>query len=69
MNILLLIIIHIYALATYVFHIWLYLTLTKRSGDIEQNPRPLNLILPKVFLFVTGTIIAFLRMILSKYPF
>ena len=22
------------------FHIWLYLTLTKRSGDIEQNPGP-----------------------------
>ena len=40
MNILLLRIIHIYALATYVFHIWLYLILTKRSGDIEQNPGP-----------------------------
>ena len=31
---------HMYAFATYVFHIWLYLILTKRSGDIEQNPRP-----------------------------
>ena len=40
MNILLLRIFHIYALATYVFHIWLYLILTKRSGDIEQNPGP-----------------------------
>ena len=40
MNILLLRILHIYALATYVFHIWLYLILTKRSGDIEQNPGP-----------------------------
>ena len=37
MNILLLRIFHIYALATYVFHIWLYLILTKRSGDIEQS--------------------------------
>ena len=25
---------------TYVFHIWLYLILTKRSEDIEENPRP-----------------------------
>ena len=40
MNILLLRIIHIYALATYVFHIWLYLILTERSGDIEHNPGP-----------------------------
>ena len=40
MNILLLRIFHIYALATYVFHIWLYLILTKRSGDIEQNSGP-----------------------------
>ena len=40
MNILLLRIIHIYALATYVFHIWLYLILTKRSRDIEHNPGP-----------------------------
>ena len=39
-NILLLRIIHIYALATYVSHIWLYLILTKRNGDIEQNPGP-----------------------------
>ena len=27
-------------LVTYVFHVWLYLILTKRSGDIEQNPGP-----------------------------
>ena len=27
-------------LVTYVFHIWLYLILTKQSGDIEQNLRP-----------------------------
>ena len=40
MNILLLRILHIYALATYVLHTWLYLILTKRSGDIEQNHRP-----------------------------
>ena len=40
MNKILLRIFHIYALVTYVFHIWLYLILTKRSGDIEQNPRP-----------------------------
>ena len=40
MNILLLRIFHIYALATYVFHIWLYLILTKQSGDIAQNPGP-----------------------------
>ena len=31
---------HIYGLVTYVFHVWLYLVLTKRTGDIEQNPRP-----------------------------
>ena len=40
MNIILLRIFHIYALVTYVFHIWLYLILTKRSGDIEHNPGP-----------------------------
>ena len=40
MTILLLRIFHIYALATYVCHIWLYLILTKRSGDIEKNPGP-----------------------------
>ena len=39
-NVLLLRVLHIYALARYVFHIWLYLILTKRSGDIEQNPGP-----------------------------
>ena len=37
MSILLLGIFHIYALVTYVFPIWLYLILTNRSGDIEQN--------------------------------
>ena len=30
----------IYMLVIYVFPAWLYLILTKRSGDIEQNPRP-----------------------------
>ena len=40
MNILVIRIIHIYVLVTYVFHVWLYLILTKRSGDIEQNPGP-----------------------------
>ena len=38
MNKLVIRIIHIYVLVTYVFHVWLYLILTKRSGDIEQNP-------------------------------
>ena len=42
MKILSLGIIHIYALATYVFHIWLYLILIKRSGDFEQNPGPIS---------------------------
>ena len=27
-------------LSTYLFHVWLCLILTKRSGDIEQNPGP-----------------------------
>ena len=40
MNILVISIFHIYVLVTYVFHIWLHLVLTKRSRDIEQNPRP-----------------------------
>ena len=40
MNILLLRIFHTCGLATYVLHIWLYLILTKRSGDIEKNPGP-----------------------------
>ena len=40
MNILLLRIFHIYALVSYVFHMGLYLILTKRSGDIELNPGP-----------------------------
>ena len=30
----------IYALSTYLFHVWLFLIRTKQSGDIEQNPRP-----------------------------
>ena len=50
------------------FHVWLCLILTKRSGDIEQNPGPKSN-LAKVFLFATGILIAFLRKILSKYPF
>ena len=40
MNILVIRIIHIYVLVTYVFHVWLYLVLTRRSGDIEKNPGP-----------------------------
>ena len=40
MNILVIRIFHIYVLVTYMFHIWLYLVLTKRSGGIKQNPRP-----------------------------
>ena len=39
-NILVIRIIHIYVLGTYKFHVWLYLILTKRSGDIEQNRGP-----------------------------
>ena len=27
-------------LVRYLFHVWLYLILTKRSGDIEQSPGP-----------------------------
>ena len=33
-------ILFIYMLSTYLFHVWLCLILTKRSGDIEQNPGP-----------------------------
>ena len=33
-------ILSIYMLSTYLFHVWLCLILTKRSGDIEQNPGP-----------------------------
>ena len=40
MNILFLRNFHIYALVTYVFHIWLYLIITKQSGDIKQKPGP-----------------------------
>ena len=40
MNILVIRIIHIYVLVTYVFHLWLYLILTRRSGDFEQNLGP-----------------------------
>ena len=39
-NILVIRISHIYVLVTYVFHVWLYLILTKRSGDIEQHLVP-----------------------------
>ena len=31
---------HINVLVTYVFHKWLYLILTKQSGDTEQNAGP-----------------------------
>ena len=27
-------------LSTYLFHVWLFLIRTKRSGDTEQNPGP-----------------------------
>ena len=37
MNILVLRIFHIFVLVTYMFHIWVHLILTKRSGDIKQN--------------------------------
>ena len=40
MNIFVIRIFHIYVLVTHVFYVWLYLILTKRSGDIEQNPGP-----------------------------
>ena len=33
-------ILFIYMLSTYLFHFWLFLILTKRSGDIEQNSGP-----------------------------
>ena len=68
MNILVITVFHIYMLLTYVVHEWLYLTLIKRSGDIDQNPGPKSIFI-KVFLFVTAILIAFLRIILSKCPF
>ena len=40
MNIFVIKIFHIYVLVTYLFHVWLYLILTKQSGGIEQNPLP-----------------------------
>ena len=40
MNILVIRIFHIYVLVTYIIHMWLYLILKKRSGDIVQNPGP-----------------------------
>ena len=33
-------ILFIYMLSIYLFHVWLCLIFTKRSGDIEQNPGP-----------------------------
>ena len=56
-------ILFIYMLSIYLFHVWLCLIFTKRSGDIEQNPLDLSLALVKVFLFVTGISIAFRRTI------
>ena len=67
MNILVIRIINIYVLVTYVFHVWLYLILTRRSGDIEQNPGPKSNSCQSFFF--TGILLAFLRIILSKYPF
>ena len=69
MNILVIRIFHIYALVTYVFHIWLYLTLTKRSGDFEKNPGPKSNSAQSCVFFVNGNLIEFLCIILSKYPF
>ena len=40
MNLLAIKILFIYMLSTYLFHVWLCLILTKRSGDIEQNTGP-----------------------------
>ena len=40
MNMLVIRIFHIYVLATYVLHVWLYLILAKGSRGIEQNPGP-----------------------------
>ena len=40
-------------LLTFVYHIWLYLIIYNRSGDTEKILDQ-NLILVKVFLFVTG---------------
>ena len=37
MNILVLRIYHVIVLVTYMFHVWLHLILTKRSGDIKQS--------------------------------
>ena len=68
MNMLVIRVFHIYILVTYVFHVWLYLILTERGGILSRTP-DLNLILAKVFLFANGILIAFLRIILSKYPF
>ena len=65
MNILLLIIFLTYALVTYVFHTMSYLILIKRSGDIEQKPRPKANFFQR-FIFFTGTLIAFLRIVLTK---
>ena len=67
-NILLLRIFHIYKLVIYVFHIRLYLILTKRNGDIKQNPGPKSNS-SQSFLFFTGILIVFLRIISSKYLF
>ena len=39
-NLLAIKILFIYMLSTYLFHVWLCLILTKRSGDIEQNTGP-----------------------------
>ena len=40
LNILVIRIFHVYVLVTYVFHVWLYLILTKQSGDIQHKPGP-----------------------------
>ena len=66
-NLLVIKILFIYMLSTYLFHVWLCLILTKRSGDIEQNPGPKPSSCQD-FLFVTGISTAFRRTISSNYP-
>ena len=56
---------------THMYHnLWLYLILTKQSGNIEQNPGPKSKSSQNLsLLFGTGNLIASLRIILSKYSF
>ena len=49
---------YICVLLTFIHHIWLYLIIFSRSGDIEKNPGPkpnsYHFILSLIFPFVTG---------------